>query len=300
MLIQPIDAPTRPSAPALSACSGLAPDLRKIVTKDAVGRTLAGMIGCGHGVDAICFFLTLTLDELRELLVEFDLPATHEKPFRRGGGAKGWTSGDYAILIECWIENWRAAAIADRLGRSKGSIYYKSRFLGLPKRDRRALLTPDADLVATRASTQASLAPARLTSEHKSGPASADEETWLIQGASENIEMRWKRRGIEVLGSEPFHRFVAMQKWSGVRNAKIAAMCRVSQKVIDNVVMRMGIPRLPREQRSADYDADLALRNIQALRYEEARDKGTCLYWRRRGSWSLSHRDRKRVDYRFA
>ena len=115
------------------------------------GRLLAGMMARGHGLDAICFFLTLGASVVLDLVIECGLSRPSDRPLRRCGGARSWTEADYTLLLEGWVGLWTAACIADRLGRSRGAIWAKARRLGLPKRDRRSLIyyraTPPASAV---------------------------------------------------------------------------------------------------------------------------------------------------------
>ena len=278
-------------APAIQAAASVRLGLP---TEAHLGRLLSGMMAKGHGAEALCFFLALTRDALYNLLVDFGLPSAHDRPMRRTGGPRAWSAADYSVLMTCWLTNWRVELIAARLGRSKGSVYYQARRLGLPSRDRRALFQTSLQLGPVLA-MQGGAAGKGLPKL-----ASADENTWLIQGIKDRIEMRWRRAGKEVLGTDAYHRFVAKAKWCGLANSKIAEMCRVTKSVIDNAVMRMEIPRVPKERRFDVVSDEAAANNMQVAGYIEARSKAGYLYWRSRRSWTISRRDKISVAYRYA
>lgn len=134
---------TRPESPSRTGVwPGAAPGAAPSPSAVQLGKILAGMIGRGHGLEAICFFLQLTREALLDLAVLHDLPTPHGRPRRNRGGARAWTAADYTMLIGCWLANWRAASIGEHLGRSQGSIWYQARRLGLPRRDRKSLVKP--------------------------------------------------------------------------------------------------------------------------------------------------------------
>jgi hypothetical protein len=112
-------------------------------------RMLAGMVAQGHGIEALCLFLSMTREVLLDLIVHFDLPTPHDRPLRRSGGVHAWKASDFPVLFTGWLQNWSAACIAHHLDRTRGSIWYKARRLGLPKRDRRSLHWPVAAAART-------------------------------------------------------------------------------------------------------------------------------------------------------
>ena len=253
-----------------------------------VGRLLVALVGRGHGAEAICFILSIGLEALQDLIVEHDVATPRDIRFRRGSGARAWTSADYSTLLACWAANWRASDIASRLCRSRSSVYYKSRWLGLPKRDRRALLP-----LGQNVEVNPSLSPS------PSSLAGPEETSWTVTLAEWCVTFERKRKD-QICGSDNVLRFVSHLKWCGLNNESIAKICRVGPGTINSIVYRLEIPRLANDLRSKVYDGANAHRNIAVMRYEEARDLGKSLFWRRRGSHALSRRDKLRDDYQCA
>lgn len=106
-------------------------------------RLLAGMIEAGLGIPALCLYLSLTGPELEVRILALDLPMPRSEPLRRAGGRRAWSPAEVRQLIQWWGEGIRVGRIAEALGRSKGSVYYKKRKLGLPPRDRKSLVDRD-------------------------------------------------------------------------------------------------------------------------------------------------------------
>ncbi len=96
----------------------------------------------GHGIEAVCLYLGLARTALLDLVVELDLPTPHDRPLRKAGGRKPWTSADIALFIVLWMAGWHAESLGDRFRRSPGSAWYKARQLGLPRRDRKRIFRP--------------------------------------------------------------------------------------------------------------------------------------------------------------
>src|SRR3954464_9140348 len=71
---------------------------------------LRGMVGRGHGLDAISTFLHLDREKVLERVIRLDLATPHDRPMRRTAGPKAWASGDYFRFIECWVAGWHAAS----------------------------------------------------------------------------------------------------------------------------------------------------------------------------------------------
>src|ERR1700712_5136102 len=67
---------------------------------------LRGLVGRGHGLDAISTFLRLGREDVMEWVVRMDLPTPHNRPMRRISGPKAWLAGDYFRFIECWVAGW--------------------------------------------------------------------------------------------------------------------------------------------------------------------------------------------------
>ena len=103
---------------------------------------LPGMVGRGHGLDTLCLYLAIARTALLDFIVALGLPTPHGRAHRRAGGRTPWQSQDIPVFIVLWMEGWQAASLAERFGRSRGSIWSKARQLGLPRRERRALFRP--------------------------------------------------------------------------------------------------------------------------------------------------------------
>jgi hypothetical protein len=183
---------------------------------------LDGMLAQGHGIEALCVFLTLTRDALFALLVELNLPTPHDRPLRRSTGARAWKGADFPILLEGWLNNWSAACIGHHLGRSRGSIWYKARRLGLPKRERRLLHWSE------RAVAEPLLAP-NAESKRKRLPA-----RWFVKGTDKILELTSKRNGLEVDWAASVEALVDIgwRIWSGQRVDRIAEDYGVSYRTI--------------------------------------------------------------------
>ena len=225
--MQPLEGPQRsratPCAPPPRRTETLSPLTR------AVGRfsnaqyctLLSGMVTRGHGIEALCFFLALTRDRLFDLIVQFNLPTPHDRPLRRGG-ARAWTQSDFPILLDGWLNNWSAACIADRLGRSRGSIYYQTRRLGLARRDRRLLHWPEPAVPEP-------ITPPKADPEKQRLPA-----RWPVHGGDKVLELTSKRKGLQVDWLKNLEAYVDVgwRVWSGQRISVIAENYGVSYGTI--------------------------------------------------------------------
>jgi hypothetical protein len=183
---------------------------------------LSGMLAQGHGIDALCLFLALTRDRIFDLIVQLDLPTPHDRPLRRSGGAHAWKQSDFPVLLDGWFSNWSAACIADRLGRSRGSIWYQGRRLGLPKRERRSLHWPEQAVPEPAVTPNASLAKQRLPAR------------WPVYGSDKVFELTSKRNGLQVdwLSNLEAYVDVGWRVWSGQRISVIAENYGVSYRTI--------------------------------------------------------------------
>jgi hypothetical protein len=190
---------------------------------------VSGMLSQGHGVQALCLFLSLTRDVLLDLIVRLDLPTPHDRPLRKVGGVRAWQAEDFPVLLSGWLENWSAACLADRFGRSKGSIWYKARRMGLPKRDRSALFWP-SDLEQSPAATPPEI-PAKRDGTR---PRKRYPERWLVKGTDKKIELTSQRNGLEVNWAANVDALIEMgwRHWSGQRLSRIAEDFGVSYTAI--------------------------------------------------------------------
>jgi hypothetical protein len=190
---------------------------------------LGGMLRQGHSIEALCFFLTLTRDALFDLVVQLDLPTPHERPLRRSGRIRAWGQKDFEILLDGWLNNWSAAYIGDRLGRSRGSIWYQARRLGLPKRERRSLHWPEQAIPEPVVASETGLTKRRLP------------ERWLVKGTDKVLLLTSKRNGLEVDWAANFEAYVdiAWRAFSGQRISRIAADYGVSSGTITSQIWWM-------------------------------------------------------------
>jgi len=100
------------------------------------------MVARGHGVETLCLYLKLAQAVLFDMIVALGLPTPHDRAHRRAGGKNPWQPDDVSLFIVLWMQGWAAASLAERFGRSRNSIWSKSRQLGLPKRERRDQFRP--------------------------------------------------------------------------------------------------------------------------------------------------------------
>lgn len=111
-------------------------------TSDLLQRILPGMVARGHGIDALSLYLGLARTVLLDLVVELDLPTPHDRPLRKPGGRNPWTFADTTLFVLLWMAGWHVESLGERFGRSAGGARYKSRHLGLPRRDRKLVFRP--------------------------------------------------------------------------------------------------------------------------------------------------------------
>ena len=108
----------------------------------AVGHTprdksIVGMVEKGHTPDAIASFLGMLTIDLVSRLYRLDLHIPHNgsvrRKVRKNNARSAWQLAEIRQLIELREQNVSSVVIADKLGRSVGSVRYKARWLGLPK-----------------------------------------------------------------------------------------------------------------------------------------------------------------------
>ncbi len=111
----------------------------------AVGHTprdksIVGMMEKGHAPDAIASFLGMLTIDLVSRLYRLDLHIPHNGSIRRkvrkNNARSAWQLAQIRQLVELREQNVSSVVIADKLGRSIGSVRYKARWLGLPKLSR--------------------------------------------------------------------------------------------------------------------------------------------------------------------
>ena len=104
-----------------------------------VDTLLFGMVAAGQGIQAILDYLGLSRMALEAHIVRLGLPMPHDRPRRRAAGRNPWADEDVRRLIAWRLAGIHPETIAVRLGRSAGSIRSKSRRLGVPTPNRKAL-----------------------------------------------------------------------------------------------------------------------------------------------------------------
>ena len=103
---------------------------------------LPGMVAQGHGIEALCSFLSLGRAALFDHLVDLDLPTPHDRPLRKVGGRHPWSVSDTVLFIVLWMAGWHAESLGQHFDRSARSAWAKARQLGLPRRDRKLIFRP--------------------------------------------------------------------------------------------------------------------------------------------------------------
>jgi hypothetical protein len=215
-------------------------------------RLLGGMFAKGHGIEALCFFLTLTRETLLDLVVQLDLSTPHDRPRRGSVGVRAWKQSDFTVLLDGWLGNWSAACIGDRLGRSRGSIWYQARRLGLPKRERRSLHWPE----------QAAVSPPEANSIRKRYPA-----RWPVKGTDKLLELVSKRNGLEVDwgASSDAAVDIGWRAWSGQRIERIAEDYGVSYRtIVSQIYWLQAVAPKGRENLRDNFDRALGEANARA------------------------------------
>ena len=144
MLVEPATQDERHYSPQRGLCSAI-----RTAANWATDAVLAGMVAAGLGIEALCFYLSISRTDLRDRVAVLGLPNPPERPLRRSSRT-GWTPEDVRQLAELWALGVRAAVIAEVLGRSVGAIYGQRRRLGLPARARRGQTDLQTGEVAIR------------------------------------------------------------------------------------------------------------------------------------------------------
>lgn len=221
------------------------------------GQLLIGMMGQGHGIEAICLFLTLTRDALLDLVVLLDLPRPHGSSCRRAGGARAWSALEYPVLLSAWMANWPTLCIAEHTGRTRGSIWAKTRRMGLPRRDRRSLIWPE-HTVPTLQDVATNPAVCNKLPEH-----------WTTRGTQSPIDLVSKRNGTEVdwPGSPGALIDVGLRCWSGQRPLKIAEDYGVSYRTITSQLHWLQIPTMPRCHQVDHFDPSIGETRMAQAKY---------------------------------
>ena len=110
---------------------------------------LAGMVGAGLGIEAICLYLGLTRLVLDDNLVRLGLRTPHDRPLRKSG-ARGWSVQDLQCAIYWRRDGIHPDVIGQRLGRSANAVRAKLRRIGVPPPGRKALRRVDPQSLPPR------------------------------------------------------------------------------------------------------------------------------------------------------
>jgi hypothetical protein len=158
------------------------------------------LIQRGHSLQALCFFFALTVELLLDSIERCGLPTPSDRPYRTYCRASAWTPEQIQQLMICWPTGAYATVIAQRIGRSAGSVRYKAKWLGLPARPRASLrreiseasllpLMPSAAITAIEndlADTErAAAAPPPAPSPDDAAPAADQTAQRLAEAAAE-------------------------------------------------------------------------------------------------------------------
>ncbi|NPD66350.1 hypothetical protein HN018_23320 (plasmid) [Lichenicola cladoniae] len=233
--------------------------------------------------------MTLTREVLLDLVVLLDLPRPHDATLRRAGGSQAWLAQDYSVLLAGWMGNWPTLCIAEQIGRSRGSIWAKTRRMGLPRRERRSLVWPILIPAMAQDWPIEPVVPERLPDE------------WMTRGTQTPIRMQSKRGGSEVdwAGSSGALIDIGMRCWSGQRPRKIAEDYGVSYRTITSQLHWLQIPTMPRTQQVDHFDPDIGNARMTEAKYKMM----TCVsderfpYWTHRMRREKSRRDVKAKLY---
>lgn len=255
-------------------------------------QLLIGMLAQGHGIEALCLFLTLTRDALLGLVVQFDLPTPHDRPYRRAGGVRAWGPSDHSTLLAGWLGNWPAACIAQQIGRSRGSVWAKTRRMGLPKRDRQSLLWPEA--LPTAPASPIVEAEAGLA---KPGLPKRLPARWFVKGSDEPLELTSQRGGREVNWAANTKALIelGMRWWGGQRIGRIAEDFGVSYRTITSQLHWLQVKGFHRCEQTDSFDRAVAEANIKRAGYKLMFCKADSRfpYWADRVARTRSRRDVK-------
>ena len=215
-------------------------------------RVLRGLVEQGHGLDAIATFLRVERREVLDWVIRLDLPTPHDRPMRRGSGAKAWVAGDYLRFIECWTGGWHAASIGKQFGRSAGAIWSKARWLGLPQRDRSKVLRAKVEPSTT---LQTPLLPA------------LECQRFVVTAAGERLPIRKILKRCHVYWTPELDAELANRYWANQHYEAIAAEWGLSARSISSRACRLELPRRERCKLVTHYDPSMIDATIAEARY---------------------------------
>ena len=255
-------------------------------------QLLTGMLGRGLGIDALCLFLALTRDVLLDLVVQFDLPTPHDRPIRRTGHRHAWGPSDYSTLLAGWLGHWPTACIAQEIKRSRGSIWAKTRRMGLPRRDRQSLSWPDGLPILPVATFVEALREPAKPDAPKRLPV-----RWLVRGTDELLELTSKRNGLEVDWAANPKALIelGMRCWGGQLISKMAEDFGVTYRAVTSQLHWLQVKSPSRAELSKSFDRAVAEENIKKAGYKMmfCKSDPRFPYWAHRIARTKSKRDVK-------
>lgn len=213
---------------------------------------LRGLVGRGHGLDAISTFLHLDREEVLERVVRLDLPTPHVRQMRRTAGPNAWASGDYFRFIECWVAGWHAASIGERFGRSAGAIWSKARWLGLPRRDRSKVFRAPAEPV---------------TAPHAAALKAGERQLSVVTATGDLLSIRKIIKRGHVFWTPELDAELANRYWANQHYEAIATEWGLSARSIASRAHRLQLPRRERSKLLPHYDPSVIDANIAEARY---------------------------------
>lgn len=213
---------------------------------------LRGLAQKGHGLDAISTFLRVDRETVLIWAVMLDLPTPHDRPMRRGTGPKAWAAADYFRFIESWVNGWHAASIGEQFGRSAGAIWSRSRWLGLPRRERRRVFRPSREaLLALQPSVVALVEPQHC----------------VATAAGERLPIRKILKRGHVYWTPELDAELANRYWANQHYTAIASEWGLSTRAIASRACRLELPRRERSKLVTHYDPSVIAANIAEARY---------------------------------
>ena len=237
-----------------SPLTGGIPLPRVIPTKSRVPNedVLRGLVQKGHGLEAISSFLRVSPEAVLDWAVTLGLPNPHNRPMRRNAGAKAWAASDYFRFIKRWMDGWHAASIGEQFGRSAGAVWSKARWLGLPRRDRRKVFRPAADLlIETPVSDDV---PSKL-------------ELYITTSAGGRLPIRRIVKRGHVYWTPELDVELSNRYWANQHYEAIAAEWGLSARAITSRACRLELPRRERSKLVSHYDPSVIDANISEARY---------------------------------
>lgn len=235
------------------------------ISTDVVAATVA-MARHGRCLDLILGCLAITSATFRVIADKMGLESPATTEFRPGKHPKAWTLRDYRTLTELWLGNQRAADIASALGRSKGSVYAKRRFLALPKRDRRLLADVTGSHIGPNGSRGA-VSDGILTAEQVRALAPHERrgKSWRVDRSDLIISMKQKRD--ELVWTQPMFDEIALRHMALQHPKQNALDWGVSLITIKSAIFWQELPERDRSKLVTGFDREVGLMNLGSSGY---------------------------------